>query len=405
MPNAYAGPAQGAAPKGSGWQMAMVAVELAALFAAANLPTPLYVIYRQKFHFSEITLTLAFAVYMAGALFSMILLGRLSDQLGRRPISYLGVGLTVLATLLFLLVGDTAMLFVARLLSGFSIGMVAAAGTAWVAELQPQGDEQAAALVSAGANVAGLGVGPLLAGILAQYAPWPLKTPYLVFLAGLAVITLLTLQVEETVEDRKGLRELSLTPRMGVPGDILPEFVSPAVTAFVTFALMGFYSAVTPSLVGETLKISNHAVGGAAVFAFFAAGVAALVATRRLKSRTAMLAGLVLLAPAVLLLAAAQGARSAWLLALATLIGGASVALGYRGALQVVNKIAPEDRRAEVVASFLACCYAGVSVPTVGVGIISQIWGLTAASAVLAGVLCALALAALVAGLRSAPKD
>ena len=43
--------------------------------------------------------------------------------------------------------------------------------------------------------------------------------------------------------------------------------------------------------------------------------------------------------------------------------------LGYRGSLEVINRIAPADRRSEVVSSSLIALFAGNSVPVIGIGV------------------------------------
>jgi hypothetical protein len=80
---------------------------------------------------------------------------------------------------------------------------------------------------------------------------------------------------------------------------------------------------------------------------------------------------------------------------MATALCGVAAALGYRGSLQVVNQIAPRDRRAEVVSSYFVCCFVGNSVPVIGVGVISTYWTMPVASAIFAGMLVVFAIAAL----------
>jgi MFS family permease len=103
-------------------------------FMGATLPTPLYVIYRDELHFSQITLTLIYAVYFGGALATAFFLGRLSDETGRRVARFAAVALSMIATVEFIFADSLPMLFLARLMSGLGIPLAAGAGTAWVAE-------------------------------------------------------------------------------------------------------------------------------------------------------------------------------------------------------------------------------------------------------------------------------
>ncbi len=380
--------------------MVGAAVVLALIFNAANLPAPLYVIYKERFGFSEITLTLVFAVYVIGSLLAMTFFGRLSDQVGRRPVLYGAIALSGLSTVIFLFTFNTATLFVARVISGFSIGLAGTACTAWIAELQPRGDEAVASRWATAANMAGLGLGPLIAGVLAQFAPLPLQLPFAVYLVGLIPPALVVWTVKETVRNKIPLRKISLRPQVSVPKKIAIRFIAPAVTAFVAFALMGFYSALIPSLLADSLKIENHAAGGLVIFFMFACGILAIALSGASSSRAVMFGGLALVVPGVVMLVAAQMLGSLAILLAASAAGGASGALGYCGSLQVVNQIAPGGRRAEIIAAFLIVCYLGVSLPVIGIGVTTQLTSATVADVAFAALLCVLAGAAAITGLK-----
>jgi MFS family permease len=109
-----------------------VAGELGAMYVLSNLPTPLYVVYRQAFGFSQLTLTFAYAVYVVGTIATMFFFGRLSDQIGRRPVVLASICLGGLSEIVFLAAVNTAWLIVARILSGFAIALAAGASTAWI---------------------------------------------------------------------------------------------------------------------------------------------------------------------------------------------------------------------------------------------------------------------------------
>ena len=129
-------------------------------------------------------------------------------------------------------------------------------------------------------------------------------------------------------------------------------------------------------------------ISGAIVAAMYGIAAGAIVVTRSLRAHTALLSGVTLLLPAAALLLLAQTTASIAALIGATLIGGAALALGYRGTLQVVNAIAPAERRAEVVASYLIACFLGNALPVIGIALLSQAAGSTAANVVFA---CAIA--------------
>ena len=183
---------------------------------------------------------------------------------------------------------------------------------------------------------------------------------------------------------------------------IIGAFIAPAVTVFASFALLGFYSALAPSLLQRSLGMESHAVGGAVIFELYAAAVLVLALTHWLGARAAMLWGLSLLIPSLALLVVAFQSHSLPLLLIGAALGGGAAALGYRGSLQIVNQIAPDSRRAEVVSSYLMFCYAGVSLPVIGIGVLSAIETPGLAEGIFAAVIAAIAVLAITVDIRRA---
>jgi MFS family permease len=384
---------------------AVVATTLAVMFVGAILPTPLYPLFRQAFGFSAVTLTLVYAVYVLGNLVALLVFGRLADQIGRRNVSLPAIGCGIVSTVVFAAAAGTAWLFAARALSGFSTGLAAGAATAWIAETYIDRGTGAAARIAAAANFFGCAAGPLIGGVLAQFAPAPLQLPFFVYLVLLCIVAATTAFAPETVIERKRLSEVSLKPRLGVPRQIRLQFVSPAVTGFATFALIGFYSALLPSLLRDSLNQSGPVVAGAVVFELFLVAAITILTSGRLGSQRAALTALTLLPPSLWLLVLAEAARSLPLVLLSAAAGGIAGGLGYRGSLEVINRIAPADRRSEVVSSYLIALFAGNSVPVIGIGLLSAATNSIFAHVTFAAVITALAGVAMLTGIKFAPKS
>jgi MFS family permease len=389
--------------------VAVVGVLLGLAFMGSTLVTPLYVIYEKTFGFSQLVLTLIYAVYVIGNLVALLLLGRLSDTIGRRWVSLAAIAVGCVSALVFLFAQGTAWLFWARMTSGLAIGLTAGTATAWLADLDP--DKSRAARIATSTNFLGLALGSVLAGLLAQFAPWPLQLPFIMYLVALVVIALAVWRTDETVTRVGGFSKLSLWPRVGIPADIRRQFVAPALAVFNAMALVGFYVALIPSILVQSLHEESHAVAGAVVGELTLVVAAAIVASYRMSSRTAMLWGLWLLFPSVACLVATQAIGSMALLLVGTVISGISTAFGYRGSLEVVNQIAPEDRRAEVVSTYFVVGFTGNAVPVVGLGIIAGFANLVVASAAFAVMIAAFAVIGLIveapgkrSGKRSSPR-
>src|SRR3954452_21192660 len=172
------GLSRGARRSAPGVASASVAFALAMAMLGTTLPTPLYGLYRERFGFSELMITVIFAAYAAGVIASLILFGRLSDEIGRRRMLLPGLALAALGAVAFLLADGLALLIVGRVLFGLSAGIFTGTATATLADLAAPERRARATLVATIANMGALGSGPLLAGVLSQSAGSPLRLPF-----------------------------------------------------------------------------------------------------------------------------------------------------------------------------------------------------------------------------------
>src|SRR5262245_1510638 len=171
--------------------IAAVAALIAVLFAGSTIVTPLYVIYQQQWGFSHITLTLVYAVYVIGNLVALLVFGRVSDRIGRRRTALPAIAVGIASALVFLSAEHVVSLYIGRILSGLSIGVGAGTGTAWLAELVEEQDRAQTATIATSANFLGLALGALTSGLLAQFAPWPLRLSFIIYLVVLLVVAAL----------------------------------------------------------------------------------------------------------------------------------------------------------------------------------------------------------------------
>ena len=215
------------------------------MMLGTTLPTPMYALYGERMHFAVLTTTVIFATYAVGVLSALLLFGRWSDVLGRRPVLLAGAAFALISAVVFLFADDVALLLVARVLSGFSAGVFAGTATAAVVEAAPPARRERAAVAATIANIGGLGAGPVLAGLLVQYAPYPLQLSFVVHivLVVLAVGAVLLAPETSSRTGRLGVQRLS------VPAEMRPVFITAATAAFAGFAVTGLFTAVVPSFV------------------------------------------------------------------------------------------------------------------------------------------------------------
>ncbi len=350
------------------WLLAFV---LTATMLGTTLPTPLYVIWQAQWHFSAVVVTVTFAVYAAGVLAALLLAGRSSDQAGRRPVLAAALGCSALSTVVFILAPDVGVLFIGRILSGFSAGLMTGTATATLTELTPA--SRRASLVATAANMGGLGLGPLIAGLFAQYAPDPTTLVFEVYLAILAVAALCLLLVPETVSPRR--RPTLRFAGLGVPEQARGEFIAAGVAGFAAFSLLGLYSALAPTFLDSVLHDSSHAVAGAVVFGLLATGAITQLLVARLESRRVVLGGLGLFLAGLALIVAALSQPSLALFLIGTVVAGVAIGAVFMGSLATANRLAPPQQRAQTISTYFVLCYCGLIIPVIGVGIASEFIG------------------------------
>jgi MFS family permease len=240
----------------------------------------------------------------------------------------------------------------------------------------------------------GLGLGPLIAGLFAQYAPHPTVLVFEVYLALLAAAGLCVFLVPETVSPRR--RPSLRFAGLGIPERGRGEFIAAGTGGFAAFALLGLFSALAPTFLGDVLHQESHVVQGGVVFLLLAVGAATQVALSRFNSRRVAMGGLGLFLAALALIVAALSQADMALFLTGTVVGGVAVGAVFLGCLATANRLAPPGQRGQVISAFFVACYIGLTIPVIGVGVatlfISDFTAVLALSILLAG-LCLFAFA------------
>ncbi|MEV4113423.1 MFS transporter [Nonomuraea sp. NPDC049695] len=362
------------------WSVAAVSGCYAAGMAANTVPTPLYPLYQQRDQFGVSTATLVYGVYAAGVLASLLLAGRVSDRAGRRPVLVVSVVVQVLGIAAFVLWPGLTGLLVARVLSGLAVGVLTPTASAFLVDLYAGPDDASparyagpdrAARTGTAANFGGLAAGPLLSGMLAQWAPAPLVLPYLVY-AALLALGLAGLRLAPDVRPPEpGWRFRPQRP--AVPGSGRAVFWAAAWGNLLAFAVLGLYVGMTPAFLNAIGRGGSPALAGAAVSAVLAAGTATQLSTARLPRARLVMPSLVLVWCGL-----ALGTVAVWASELVTFLIGGVLCGGGAGLLFKVSVAAgtaqAEDGhdRAGVLATLFLAAYAGMSIPVIGLGVATQ---------------------------------
>lgn len=348
----------------------------AVTMAFSTVPAPLYVLYQARDHFGSLLVTVIFAAYAVGVAASLFLVGHLSDWLGRRRIALLALVISMLAGVAFLAWPDVPGLIIGRVIAGVSVGMLTATATAYLSELhaaaRPGRPPARAEITATAANLGGLGLGALMAGLLAQFAPVPLLLPYLVGEALMAAAALLLVAAPETVT-RPRPRPRYRPQRVSVPAEHRSLYYAAGFAAASAFALFGLFTSLAPGFLATTLNDPSHALAGLATFIVFGAAALAQVALARLAAHRQLGLGLAALAAGLVLITAAVWVPSLVLLLAGGALAGGGAGAAFRGTVSRVISIAPAQARGEALAGLFLAAYIGLAVPVLALGVATQL--------------------------------
>jgi MFS family permease len=391
----------------------VVAFAFTAVMAFTTAPTPLWSLFAARDHFSSFTVTLVFAVYAVAVAVSLFFVGHLSDWHGRRRVLAPALMLNILAGIVFVLWPQLAGIVVARIISGLGVGAVTATATAWLAELDQTSQTPAgggrARVVAVAANLAGLGLGGLIAGALAQCFGQPLTIPFLVLIGILVLATFGVLVSPETLIARSP-RPRYRPQRVTVPERSRRRFFAAGIAAAIAFALFGLVTSLAPTFLAETLHEHSLLLAGAVSFAMFAAAALAQTLTPSYSSRQLITAAVptLLVGIGLLTLAVWLSSPSFAIFVAGDLIAGVGAGLIFKGAIGTISEISTPGQRAEALAGLYLAAYLGLAGPVIGLGALTQVAStrvsLLAFSAALAAGIIAAA-PTLLASRRSASSD
>lgn len=373
-----------------------VAYAFLILVIGTNLPTPLYRSYESEFGFSPFMVTLIFAVYVATLIPSLLLIGSLSDAIGRRRVLLPALVVAGLGSLAFALATGIGWLLAARALQGVAVGAASGALTAALNELEPNGNRGRAALVSTVASIGAIAIGPMLAGVLAEFSSAPLVLPFVV-----EIVLLIPAAVAVARIPSKPSANRWRPRRPQIPAEMRSVFLAAGSATFLAFAVLGLFLTLIPDFVAVLTGDENLLLGGGVAALMVVGSTGIQILSHRQSARRLRSLGLPILIFGLGLLALVGVTDSFALLLVATLLAGVGHGLVFINGLTAVNDKAPADRRAEVLSSFYVIMYSGVGLPVLGVGVIATMIDLPTAVSFFAAVVGGAALLVLITRRRS----
>lgn len=338
-----------------------------------NQFTPLLIAYTQHSGYTRVDVDVLLGAYVLGLIPGLLVASTLSDRYGRRPVMALGVASSALGSVI-LAIGEYwgfSALFAGRLLSGAAVGIAMAVGSAWITELSRAPYDDAAS--GSGARRAsiclslGLGVGPLCAGLLTEYAPLPLVLTYLVH-AGLCLPALWAIR-HRTIETRSGTASVGVIEGLRVPAAAHRRFVRVVMPmAPWIFGSAAIAYAIVPALVADRLGHWALLYTAGLTVLTLGCGVAVQPIARRLddhSSARAVVVSMVLMALGVFAAVATAVTRSIGMAVVVAMLLGCAYGIAIVSGLLEVQRIAEPDELAGISGVYYSLAYAGFLLPAI----------------------------------------
>jgi MFS family permease len=345
-----------------------VAVLLVLMLAASGVPSPLYRVYQQEFGFSSGVLTTIFGIYALALLVSLLVVGGLSDHVGRRPVLVVAFLLEAASMVLFLASDGVGWLLAARVVQGLATGALTSTLGAAVLDLQSRERPWGAFINSASPGL-GLSLGAVGAGLLVQYVSSPTDWVFAVLTVVFVLASIGTLLLLPETSARLPGAVSSLRPRVHVPPANRPPFLGALPILVACWAVGGLYASLGPSLLVDVFGIDNHLAGGLLILALNGTGVLGSLAMGKAAPARSLVVGALIFAVGVAGTVASLFADSVTALFVAAVVTGFGFGAAFLGAVATITAGVASGHRAGLLASIFVVGYLAFSIPSIVAGV------------------------------------
>src|SRR3954463_8292269 len=381
---------------GSWIGFAGAACSLVAVFAASASPIPLYELYRRTDGLSHANLSLTAVAYFLAVMAALVVLGRLSNHLGRRPVALAALAVTAAGTLVLTEVPSGAPLIAGRGLQGIACGLASSALAAFIVDSAPSSPSWLASAVTTGSPMVGLTLGALASGALAEYGPAPRALIYVVAASVLVACAGLIVAARETVARAPGA-VAGLRPQVVMPKAARGLLPAASATFVATWALGGFYQAFGPSVAADQLGTSNTLIAAVIFASLMAPSAIGAPLAGRTTPAGAQRIGIFMFFAAVVAILLSLHAGAVVPFVMASAVAGGAQGTTFAGSMRALLAEATAAERAGVLAAIYLISYGGAAIPGLIAGQLSRtlsLFDIALGYGALAALACAVTLVA-----------
>lgn len=360
------------------------------------LISPLYPVYQAAWDLRTSDISLIYVVYMVGALFGLLFMGRLSDTLGFRAVMLTGLVLGWAGTLLTMLAWSLPSLNIGRFAVGLSSSLIVTSASVGLVQISRDGASQRISMITSFLLAFGFGLGPITGGVIGQWLPNPLRVTYVpsLVLGVLAIYALMRVQLKCHAPERAAspLSWRTFMPRLTWAGrENSIAFMLTCACPFFAFGVFGIYASMAPLFLEKMLPWHGPVVSGTSIGVILLASALTQLSCARMSLRWCGLLGLlaVVLSNAMLVLNFTLGSPVVFVIGVCAAAAGHGMCL--LAGISMVNRIATPTERSGLISNYLVCGYVGSIVPLIGAGWIADHYGLPVAISLLGWVVIGLA--------------
>jgi MFS family permease len=378
--------------RGAGF--AGISAAMVAILVAAGAPTPLLPVYQHQWGFAPWVLTLAFGVYAFSLLVAILVIGSLSDHVGRRPLMIAALGIDLVAMVMFLVAPSIGWVIAARVVQGVATGAASSALSAAVVELAPERFKKLGAQMTSMAPLGGLAIGALFAGVLAEFSSDATFAVWFVLALVMATGTIFAVFTPETATRKPGALA-SLNPRISLPVQVRRLYWTSVPGIVGGFMTMTAFMGLVPALLVAVFAVKSPIIGSLLAFVALGASTVASAFSSGVRAPRLRLGGTIAMVAGAVLFIGSIGAVSLPLLWAAAIVGGGGIGASFAGTTRgLVPEVAPHERAGLFTAIFFvgylamgsAAIIAGLLIGVVGAAPMAVGYGVVVATVTLSSV-------------------
>jgi len=374
---------------------AAMSAAFAAFFIAAGAPTPLLPIYEANWNFPASMVTVAFGVYAIALLATLLVVGSLSDHIGRRPLLIGALALELVSMLVFLVSPSIGWIIAARIIQGIATAAATSSFSAAILELAPDKRKHLAGVIAGLAPAAGIGVGALFSGVIAQFSSSAAATVWSILAAVMLIALVFAVFTPETVTRKPGAIA-SLRPHVSVPPAARKEFAVTLPSLIAAWLVSALFLGLMPTILRLKFSIDGPVVSGLAAFAEQGTGGAVALALSNMKPQRLVFGGGFAIVVGLALFISSITASSLPLLWIGAIVGGAGLGAAFTGTIRSLVPLVAAHERAGLFSAIYVVSYITFGVPVIVAGLFLSSTGVTAIALTFGAVTVAAAAAGVV---------